>query len=358
MQDSSTPSTEPELSPAKKRLFFVMAALFFAGLLWLTYFLIIQSLGASHWIDLIEDIDHRMEANSEKFFTNSDGIRSPHEASNIESEDFNIVFLGDSFVYGFLLTNEAFPPPAQLEETARQHFQQDNINVWNFGWTTSSPILSLRLLQDLGEKYQPDLVILAVDMSDYRDDYFYRHMLEGDGIFHYINNYPRSTYLLKQFLGWVDPYTGWHKDVFGYTGHGGYFTAREPMEENLGLYDELYDSLMQLYDYTENTLEVPLVVFIPPRHWQYTDKESPETWENGSFDAMGPYVLENYRYFDSKRSDTPFAIISLLEDFQQSDDYPTTFRKDSHWNKKGAKLAADSIFKHLLENGYLDSLQQ
>lgn len=341
-------------SRIRKIAYLILACLLFAALLGTTAFVVKHALAASEWVALSRDIDHRMTG--PKFTDiNSDGIRSPREANEIREDDFNIIFLGDSFVHGFILQYK-LAPPKRLEEIAREHFKTDRINVWNFGWTTSSPILQSRLLKDIGKKYQPDLVILAVDMSDYRDDYFYRHMIRGDGIYEYANKYPRTIYVFKQFLTYVDGYTGWHKTFFGYTGRGGYFAATQPLEQTRVQFDELYDSLNQVYDYCQNELQVPLLVVIPPRHWQYTDKESPHTWEKGSFEALGPYVLENYRYFDEKRPVTPYALISLLDDFKNSGVYPTTFDNDSHWNQHGARVAAEAIFNHALTGGYFSTL--
>jgi len=345
-----------DVEPSKKRkiIYVVMAGVLFSAILGITAFVVKQTLAATEWVNLSRDVDHRMK--KPKFMDiNSDGIRSPREASEIKPDDFNVIFLGDSFIHGFILQYK-LAPPKRLEEIARDYFKTDKINVWNFGWTTSSPILEYRLLKDIGKKYHPDLVILAVDMSDYRDDYFYRHMIKGDGIYEYVDKYPRSMYIFKQLLTYVDPYTGWHKKIFGYTGKGGYFAATEPLETNRVQFDELYDSLNQAYDYCHNELHVPLMVIIPPRHWQYTDKESPHTWEQGSFEAMGPYALENYRYFDEKRPTTPYPLVSLLDDFKNSNVFPTTFDKDSHWNQHGAKLAAEAVFNHALAEGYFSKL--
>jgi len=348
--------TDDNISKQRKIAYIAMASILFAAILGLTTFVIKQAVAASEWVSLARDVDHRMKPYDKKFFTNSDGIRSEREASSIGENDYNIIFLGDSFIYGFLLTHKEFPPPAQLETILRAHYSRNDINVWNFGWTTSSPVLELRLLKDLGKKYHPDLVILAVDMSDYRDDYFYRHLIKGDGAYEYIKKYPRTMYVFKQLLTYVDGFTGWHKDVFGYVGNGRYFAATQPLEDTRVQFDELYDSLNQVYDYCHNELHVPLLVIIPPRHWQYTDKESPNTWESGAFDALGPYVLENYRYFDEKRPATPYPLISLLDDFKNSGVFPTTFDKDSHWNQHGAKLAAEAVFNHAQQGGYFASL--
>jgi len=339
----------------RKYSYIALAIALFALLLWIASIMIRWLMAAEDWAVLVRDVDHRMK--SPKFTDiNSDQIRSPREASDIQPDDFNILFLGDSFVHGFILQYK-LAPPKQLEDRLREHFQRDDINVWNFGWTTSSPILQLRLLKDIGKKYQPDMVILALDMSDYRDDYFYRHILQGDGVYGYAHQYPRLTFLYKQLLTELDSLTGWHKQVWGYSARPGYFVATQPLENNRHLFDELYDSLNQIHRYCQEDLKVPFVVYIPPRHWQYTDKESPRTWEKGSFEALGPYALENYKFFDEKRTGTPYPLISLLEDFKSSDVFPTTFEQDSHWNKQGARLAADTIFNHLRDLGYLSVLE-
>lgn len=348
------------MTPDKQRkmIYWVLAGIFFALILGVFVFVLKHAIAANEWVHLVADVDHRMKPHDQKFFTNGDGIRSERESSDAREEDFNVIVLGDSFMYGFLLTHKEFPPPAQLESMLREHFKRDDINVWNFGWTTSSPVLQDRLLRDIGKKYKPDVVILALDMSDYRDDYFYKHLIAGEGFYHYVKEYPRLTYIFKQILVPLDRYTGWHKQIFGYSSQYGYFVAMEPMEVNRHLFDTVYDSLNQIHTYCRDELHVPFVAFIPPRHWQYTDKESPLTWEKGSFEAKGPYALENYRYFDEKRPATGYPLVSLLDDFKSSTVYPTTFEKDSHWNKQGARLAASSMFNHLLAMGYLKPLEQ
>lgn len=349
---------EHTLGRSRQVIYWLLAMVFGALLISAFVFVLRHALAATEWVNLVHDVDHRMKPHDKKFFTNADGIRSTRKASDVRDEDFNVIMLGDSFIYGFLLTHEEFPPPAQLETVMQNHFSRNDIRVWNFGWTTSSPILQYRLLKDLGKKYKPDLVILALDMSDYRDDYFYQHLISGEGFYRYVREYPRLTYVFKQMLVPLDRYTGWHRKLFGYSSQYGYFVAMEPMEENRHLFNAVYDSLNRINEYCRDELEAPFVVFIPPRHWQYTDKESPKSWEAGSFAAKGPYALENYRYFDERRAVTPYPLVSLLDDFRYSTVYPTTFEKDSHWNKNGAKLAATSMFNHLLSMGHLKSLEQ
>ena len=327
------------------RIFYtILLLLFTAGLL---YGLMVTVVYAEIFAKVVNDPDHRMQQGDKHFNgLNSDNIRSPHEADQVREQDFNILFLGDSYIYGFLMASE-LSPPAQLEKILREKHPDQTINVINFGWTSSSPYLSYRLLKDIGAKYKPDLVLLAIDMSDYRDEWFYKSVLQERGWYRYIKRFPRIAYCVKRISEWLLPVTDWHTPIWGYSGSGGYFVARQPMEESLNLFDDVYDTLLLLNDYSRDTLHAPFMVFIPPRHWQYTDKESPGTWEYGSFDAMGPYALENFRYFESKQSVAPFPVVMMLEDFKKTERFPLNFKVDSHWNKHGARFFAEKVAERI-----------
>lgn len=312
---------------------------------------------AEIFAQVVRNPDHRMT--TDKFDgLNSDGIRASHEASDFQESDFNIVFLGDSFIYGFLLPQESMAPPAQLESLLREKYQRTDINVANFGWTSSSPILSLRLLKDIGAKYHPDLIILALDMSDYRDEWFYKSVLEQRGFYSFVVHYPRTAYLVKRTAELLEPLIDWHTRLFGYSGQGGYFVARQPLEKSLNLFDDVYATLLATHHYIEQEFKVPFYVFVPPRHWQYTDKEAPESWENGSFDTMGSFALENFHYFENKRQSAPFPIVSLLDDFRKAQQFPLNFKVDSHWNKHGAHFFAERVAAHCEAQGAFQALEK
>lgn len=317
-----------------------------------------EAAGAEIFTTLVHDPDHRMHAEDKHFSgLNSDNIRSEHEPSQIKDSDFNILFLGDSFVYGFLMSPE-LSPPVQLENLLRERYHRTDINVINFGWTSSSPILDFRLLKDIGVKYKPDLILLALDMSDYRDEWFYKSVLERRGFYQFVVSYPRTSFWIKTFLEWLAPVVDFHSVLWGYPAHkGGYFVANQPLEASRPLFDELYSTLLQMDGYIKTSMQVPFVVFVPPRHWQYTDKEAPGTWEKGSFTTMGSYALENFRYFEEKKPVTPFPLVLMLDDFKQATEYPLNFKVDSHWNKNGARFFAERVEAHCEAQGLLNALQ-
>jgi hypothetical protein len=299
------------------------------------------------WQKLIDDPDHRWKPH-EREDINSDGIRSYREATEFKPEDFNIIFSGDSYTFGHLLPAEQ-STPMQFEQIAHRAFPGKTIKVANFGWSSSSPYLSLRLLRDKAEKYHPDLVIFVLDITDFKDDFFYQHVIEKAGPYKFIVEHPYLAHFPRQIARKFDGYTHWQERWLGYPDFSIYFIAHQPYEKSLPYFDRTYNNLLEMNRFVTEVLHAKFIVFVPPRHWQYTDRESPGSWEKHNYIPMGPYVLNHFVYFDQKATEASFPIISLLNDFKNTNVYPTTFEKDSHWNPDGAKLAANLIYEHCLQ---------
>lgn len=307
-------------------------------------FLSDQIFGLMLWQKLIEDPDHRWKPH-EKDDINSDGLRSYREAADFRADDFNIIFAGDSYTFGHLLSADQ-SPPMQFEKIAAEKLSNTAIKVVNFGWSSSSPYLSLRLLKDKGADYKPDLVIFLLDATDFKDDFFYRNVLEKRGPYKFIVEHPLLAHFPRQIARKTDGYTHWQEKWLGYPDYSNYFLFHQPYEKSLPFFDNTYDILNQMNFYVTRELAAKFIVFVPPRHWQYTDKESLLSWERHNYIPLGEYVLNNYLYWDDKSKTASFPIISLLDDFKSTGVFPTTFEKDSHWNPDGARLAAELIYQH------------
>ena len=119
-------------------------------------------------------IDHRLRPDGDEI--NADSVRFRGTSESIDAEDFNIVFLGDSFTFGLHLEYTNAVPYAIERELASRHCQP-HVRAINFGWTSSSPFLSLRLVHDIAHKYHPDLVVYMLDMTDFHDDLRYEEEL-------------------------------------------------------------------------------------------------------------------------------------------------------------------------------------
>ena len=314
-----------------------------------------EAYGFILWQKLIDDPDHRWKPH-EREDINADGIRSYREADEFKSDDFNIIFAGDSYTFGHLLS-AAQSTPMQFEQLAASLYPNKTIKVANFGWSSSSPYLSLRLLRDKAKKYHPDLVIFILDITDFKDDYFYQHVIEKTGNYKFIVEHPYLAHFPRQLARKFDGYTHWQETLLGYPDFSIYFVAHQPYEKSLPFFDRSYSNLVAMNRFVTEELHAQFIVFIPPRHWQYTDRESPLSWERHNYVAKGPYVLNHFIYFDQKAKEASFPIISLLEDFKSSSVYPTTFERDSHWNPDGAKLAAEMMLKHCQQRQCFNSLQ-
>lgn len=102
-----------------------------------------------------------------KIKTNSAGFRT-HEFYPKLPGEYRIVILGDSFTFGFN-ANQDETYPAVLEALLQKNISP-NISVFSLGidgYSTLKYNLLLKIYQDL---IKPDLVIVAVDESDFNED--------------------------------------------------------------------------------------------------------------------------------------------------------------------------------------------
>lgn len=296
----------------------------------------------------VNDVDHRMEPFSEPDI-NSDGIRSFKEATAFQAEDVNIIYLGDSFVYGFKLDAQD-SIPSQLEALSRQNHPGLEINVANFGWVSSSPLLSLRLLRDIGRKYNPDVVLLGLDMSDFEDDIKYRKLIERQGTYRLLDTAPLSLLALKKIMRKVRPLFPLHQRIFEFPAER-FFVTAHPMKSMLPYYEEVRRNIEAIHHFSQNELGARFILLIFPRSYQYSDQETPRNWEGRHYEVLGPFAHEPFRYFEEISSELDFPVVSLLEDFQSTEVFPTCFEWDPHWNEQGASIAAEASYRACLREG-------
>lgn len=158
---------------------------------------IAEYVSRSIYADMVEkliDVDHRMKPNARG--RNADGIRSTVDPADLRDEDVNVIFLGDSFAFGVRSPAER-ALPQRLESMARAAMPRETVNVLNFGWSSSSPYLSNRLLRNIGSKYKPDAVILLVDATDFYDDMAHRKYIEKNGIYALLDYVPGLFYVVR-----------------------------------------------------------------------------------------------------------------------------------------------------------------
>lgn len=301
--------------------------------------------GWNQWINIVGNPDHRMPPHSAGDI-NSDGVRSRREAVEFREEDFNVIFLGDSFTYGLWLQDHE-SIPAVFEKVAREQYPTAHINVVNFGWVSSSPLLSLRLLKDIGKTYHPDLVIQVIDMTDVGDDLYYDAILNHRGIYAIGQYMPTLTLLLQKMIREHTHWDAVSQSLFGLP-RKHYFIVEQPIEKSAYAFDFMKSHIDATQTYAKDVLSAKYIMFVVPRYFQYRPSESPDDWEakSGEYSAPGPYSMEPFKYFEKMKREVAYPVYSLLPDFQNSTVKQTVFPNDAHLNADGAALAAQAIFNN------------
>ena len=274
---------------------------------------------------------------------NSDNIRSSREAAEFTPDGLNLVFLGDSFTFGYdLEPEETFVH--RVETLLAGAYPELPVRTANFGWTSSSPLLLHRRLLSIGEKYAPDVVVLCVDMTDFRDDILYSNMLEQRGIYGFYARIPLALQALNQFAPKL--FQRWSRSTNDNLPKKHFFATEQPLEQSRPYFEEIRGNIDAIAAWCAER-DVHFVVFVLPRHYQYSDREAPLSWEKGRYEILGPHSHEPFRWFAELELERPYPIHSLLETFQETDVFPTCFERDPHWNAAGARVAGDAMARIL-----------
>jgi hypothetical protein len=328
---------------------FIALALSVAVSIWMLEFFGGKILRAHLGRTFNQGLDHRLKPNPAEG-RNTDGIRCAAEAGDFQSDKRNIIFLGDSYTFGLMLDDPADPFPAQLEALCRQKYPDSPIRSVNFGWPSSSPAASHRLLVDIGARYKPSAVVLALDMTDFSDDL---RLLERRGLW----DVSAIAYLAEQGgLGgpFTELYRNWRVPGAGtFTGLDRpaptewMFVTAQPL--SMSAPDMLVTErhIKQIADHCKNELKVPFILTMYPRAYQYSDREAPRSYERHRAEVLGPYVKEPFRWLDGLRARVDYPVYSVYDDFRESTRFPMHLEDDPHWNRAGHAQMAEAVLRIL-----------
>ena len=310
------------------------------------------------------NLEHRLKPHGQPDI-NADGVRLKGEADQLKEEDFNIIFLGDSFTYGWRLEyEETFT--SQLEKIAAASACKQRVRAINFGWPGASPIVALRLLREVGASYKPDLIVYNLDMTDFRDDLLYEDSLEKKG-WELEPDVPTLMwqavrYSLQEMYGdnkVADRLqAAVRRDARSPTARPGvpgerFFPLLYPLKDTKAMMERgTMKYLEQLRAYSKQTLKVPMAMVIFPRACQYSKTEAPKNWEHDC-PVVGAHVKEPNRYLASVKGKLGFPVIDLLPSFEASKIFPLYLEDDPHWTPAGATLAAATAARGLMDEGLL-----
>jgi hypothetical protein len=290
--------------------------------------------------EIIRDVDHwPRDAGTREF--NGDALRDTPEPDAFHADGLNLVVLGDSFAYGYGV-KAAQSLPSQMRQLLRAAHPTQDLEVANFGWISSSPLLSYRRLEHIGDRYRPKIVVLCVDMTDFSEDIRYQLMLDRKGLYALYDRIPITLATFERLA----PET--YQELLAWSVGGiparRYFVTEAPLSETRRFFEPLTFNVGRMDDWCRRR-GADFVLVIVPRSHQYSAREALHNWESHEYTRLGPYSLEPFRYFDELRGKVPYPIVSLLPDFQQSKEFPLYLDNDPHWNAAGNRLAAEAILR-------------
>lgn len=292
------------------------------------------------------ELTHYPKPDASKGF-NQDGIRTYKQRppAQFSRDAFNMIFLGDSFTQGYMVQkNESFP--MQLGELLEKASPDFSFNIANFGWISSSPLLSYQRLEMLGKKYNPDLVVLCLDMTDFHDDLKYRDQLENPKYFSPFTFFLYRFHLASRWFEFKKGFRFFAREPK--IPEQRYFIVNQPLNKSRKYLGEIEKNIRAIDAYVREVLHAHFVLVLLPRHIQYNAMETLQNkLEPGEYTPMGPYVFEPFVWLEEFGRKVEFPVFSLLDDFKNSGVFPTCLATDPHWNRQGHAVAARGMLKIL-----------
>ncbi|MDO8487513.1 MAG: hypothetical protein Q7S45_04415 [Candidatus Curtissbacteria bacterium] len=332
---------------------------------------------------------------------NGVGLRGDDISSKKPADTFRVLVLGDSFVQGYGVEFENSFPKILEKELNSQDFSK-KVEVTGAGVLGYSPLLEYLYLKEKGLAFNPDLVILAFNQTDFWDDrqrfselkLSYPNLnarkieelvSKGEAKFDFskINkspgNWPQQKIYLPgisyQIKTWLSSNLRTYKTIVDFVKKRSMPVQQDSVNEGdidrdilaiergSKLSDESYSKLWELpvkhIAMMKSLLDqskIPFVVMAIPDAMQVSDQEWPGRkalgFDNHLADTRPPFEDELARRLE----DINTPVINLLPGFKASNIFPLYFKYDGHWRESGHKLAGEIIVTYLGENTFFRDL--
>jgi len=257
----------------------------------------------NHVFDKGEDGDGNTEYIIEVFI-NSLGFRNKEYEFDKGDGTSRIILLGDSFTFGYGL---------ELEDTFFINLEKElnrkvsnKVEVWNLAATSWGTLIHYLVTKHKVVNYDPDLVILMFDTSDYVDNQVYLKY----GVFE-------------------------NGSLVGIKPEGDLFAERETLLYNttprLKFVDLIDDSFIYIFKMSEilEKENIPfLVVFYPYPHTN----------------------IKHNNLLTEKLNEVNISTFDLTPVFKERNDSGDYFEYNRHWSKQGSKVATRELKDYILGN--------
>lgn len=308
-----------------------------------------------------------------KFTINSYGMND-YEYGEKTSNDYRILALGDSFVWGAYGTELDENFLKILEDKLNENNKAENAKDKNFqvlkagvpGYGTDQELLYLKRA---GIELKPDLILLNFYMNDFDDNLVTgeREVNDKGQLVVKRENKQNILQLSRNFLfNHLHSYRLMERTAVNIIG---------PKLGSLVGGDIIYntDAISTIYEvkYSEEALskigktfalveemvlfakqnDIPLVVVLIPAKFQvYADLQQDIVKENSNIEKVKKYDFDKpNQMFVAWAEKKDITVINLLPEFTAHNEEKLYWTLNPHWNKQGNRKAAEWIYQGLLE---------
>lgn len=280
-----------------------------------------------------------------------------------------IVVLGDSYTFGYgVEAEEAFP--SVLEELCAERAW--SVDVVNAGIPSYSPTLEYLLLRERWDDLDPDVVVLALDMSDFQDDLWFEDLAvyDASGRLERVRPTPRpgrlralykDLLLLRMFRSSLDRiYARWRRgdelelpqthDL----ARNRFALTRDDLtpEESEPHWRRTLGWMGKIAELVEGHGARLLVVTYPYGHQVAVDE-----WETGrqhyGFARDKVYPAAPGERVERWGSAQGVPVLNLFPVFRERSDGTFYFAYDGHFTPKAHVLAGTQLFRRLVDLGWI-----
>lgn len=319
---------------------------------------------------------HKSSEFDVRYHTNAYSLRGGEIALPKPAGRFRVLLLGDSFTFGSAVALED-TYAWRLEQGLNRGSLGRRVEVVNAGCSSYSPILEYLWLERRGLALEPDLVVLAYDISDVHDDHKYGRIAErgadgrpravpaarvevrlleiGAGNLR-VGHLLRRTWL--QLLGQERTIAHTRRIATRIAGDIVY-DRDTPVRETGGDWQPHFDASARNLDYIAGLLESHGIAFAMVTY-PYGTLVNAHEWADGrrarGFDAK-LYTTRLFAHLEEWADGRGVPFHNMTPDFQAAAAVrsPLFFAYDGHFTPMGHAVAADALERFLRERGLVPS---
>lgn len=319
---------------------------------------------------------------NDSFITNNRGMRGPKDYVYEKPEGIQrIAVMGDSFTFGVGVKAEETYSALLQEKLNQSH--PNTFEVMNFGVSSYSPLLHYIYLKREVLQYQLDTLILAFDLADLQDDYFYEKNAIHDKAGEIIACDPYSLYGKPNWWAYLKK----HSVLMTILDEKLFQSFRKM--KTIGFTQYIQNKIKKVRNKTEilanptiDNIEFDRMMITRPdkdmkvlsKHWErsakyirmihelcqkhnirfllvaypYGHQVGDEQWAKGreywAFKKDKTYDADRTFQLIRDFADTNnISLLSLLDPMRQNKDQVLYYNNDGHWTPAAHRVAANSI---------------